>query len=78
VPTIVSLLLSSLLQSTAPPLQIELVFIGLPMHGLGRGDALRQSKIPTLKRPPPTAPVATGRASFTPASGRRSTPTTAL
>jgi len=32
VPTIVSLLLSSLLQSTAPPLQIELVFIGVPIH----------------------------------------------
>ena len=32
-PTIVSLLLSSLLQSTAPsPLQIELVFVGVPMR----------------------------------------------
>jgi hypothetical protein len=41
VPTIVSLLLSSLLQSTAPPpLQIELVFIGVPIHARVEAAAL--------------------------------------
>ena len=40
-PTIVSLLLSSLLQSTAPPpLQIELVFVGLPLHARIEAPAL--------------------------------------
>lgn len=40
-PTIVSLLLSSLLQSPAPPpLQIELVFIGVPIHARVEAAAL--------------------------------------
>lgn len=42
-PTIVSLLLSSLLQSTAPtPLPIQLVFVGLPLHARVEAAALEE------------------------------------
>jgi hypothetical protein len=44
VPTIISLLLSSLLQSTAPPLPIELVFVGLPLHARVEAAALDEMR----------------------------------
>jgi len=45
VPTIISLLLSSLLQSAAPPpLQIELVFVGLPLHARVAAAALDEMR----------------------------------
>ena len=43
-PTIISLLLSSLLQSTAPPLPIELVFVGLPLHARVEAAALDEMR----------------------------------
>lgn len=44
-PTIISLLLSSLLQSTAPPpLQIELVFVGVPLNARVEAFALDDAR----------------------------------
>jgi hypothetical protein len=45
VPTIISLLLSSLLQSTAPPpLPIELVFVGAPLNARVEASALDEAR----------------------------------